>query len=141
MARAPARLLLTALVVALAVAAMSSCTDEPDERSREAAFEAKIERQHRAVSAVVVQAYEQGRLGPRDEVMAEVTEMARSLVPATAPQPRLFDADGNMVAYDRLDAGGRLVFTEWVSRSPRIRTVLGPELQRVRQDAEQQGRR
>lgn len=136
MASRPARLLLAAL---LAVVLAGSCSDggrdSEADADAEAAQRAGLERQHQAVSTVIVAAYRDGRLGPREEVMAEVARMARDVTPAGVPAPTLFDVEGNLLHYDRLDAAGRVVFTEWVRRSERLQRAVGDEMARARREA------
>lgn len=129
-------LLLIGLV--LAVTVLPACDGDDEAKRREAAIRARAERRHQVSSEVIVRAYQEGRLGPPEEVKAEIDQVARKVMRAGEPAPSLFDVEGNMLTYDRLHMDGRVVFTEWLRTSARLDRAVGQELIEARQtvDAE-----
>lgn len=76
---------------------------------------------------VVTKAYAEGRLGPRDKVLADMERHAQEERPVDEPVPRFFTPDGELIPFKLLNADQRMAHNSWVN-SPEVLSVVGNEI-------------
>jgi hypothetical protein len=101
----------------------SACgQDAPKEVDRDAIFD-------RLEADIVVRAYEEGRLGTKDQVEADMGPYCEKL---RVPDP--IDASGRMSPFDDMSDRQQMCFNDWHRSSQNVLNIVGPEILRADQD-------
>lgn len=96
---------------------LGACGGDDDGEARQTCI---ANAENAAAAAVVARMYEQGELGPKEQVQDELGD-------------GFFDDDGAMIPWEQLDADEQSTLANWWT-SDRIDALAGDEIEEARED-------
>lgn len=124
--------------IAFVLLVMLGCSEKDDPKTQAANNRARLEVMAEAEYEVVARAVASGSLGPRDEVVAVMTQSAEESASGdnVGVEPfRFFTADGGLVPYSEMSTRQRLAYNLWLNRFV-VGAAIRAEMKLARDGAE-----